>query len=169
MRNNKTLNIVRGGLFTALGLVFMYLAVLLPISSLFFAAVASVIIPICILVSGVRYSFLVYAATALLGIFLPGSKTMIISYILFFGLYGIAKYYIERLRSIPFEILLKMIFFNAALFSSFYIFKLLFLKLPSYKLSAELIFMGLQLIFLLYDYALTVFIYMANKYFNKSA
>lgn len=168
MKINKTLNVIRGGLFTALGLVFMYLAFLVPINSLFFGAAASAVIPICIMVSDARYGLLVYIATAILSLLLLGLRSVTISYILFFGLYGIVKYYIERLRKVPYEILLKLIFFNAALALSFYLYKLLFLNVPSYRFPVELILIGLQLMFLIYDYALTIFIYMVNKYFDKT-
>lgn len=169
MKISRTLNIIRGGLFTALGLVFMYIAFLIPINSLFFGAAASAVIPICIMVSGTRYGLLVYISTALLSILLLGLRTITISYIIFFGLYGIIKYYIERLRRVSYEILLKLIFFNAALTLSFYLYRLLFLNIPSYKFPVWLILAALQFVFLIYDYALTIFIYLADKYLNKNA
>lgn len=169
MRYNKTLNIVRGGLFTALGLLFMYFAVLIPQNSLFFAGAASAIIPICIIMSGIKYSLLVYTATSLLGIFLPGSKTAILSYIFFFGIYGILKYYIERLRKLPFEIILKLITFNVSLIASVSVYKLLFITLPPFKLSLWLLYAAAQVVFLVYDYALTLFINIIYKYLDKNA
>lgn len=169
MRNDKTLNIVRGGIFTALGLVFIYMASIFPTNKLFFLGIASAVMPICILTSGIKYGFLVYTATSILSALLPVSKGVLISYILFFGIYGIMKYYIESLKKIPYEILLKLIFFNAALSLSLFIYKLLFLSTPSFKFPVFLIFIGLQLIFLVYDYILTIFIYRVTKYLGKNA
>lgn len=169
MNNSKTLNIVRGGIFTALGLALMYIAAIAPTNRLFFAGASSIIIAASIVQIGVRWSLLVYISTAILGIFIPGPKFLIISYIFFFGIYGIIKYYIERIRKLPIELILKLVFFNAALAVAVFTYKLLFMYLPQIGYSLMLIFIGAQLVFLLYDYALTLIIHYIEKHFKKIA
>lgn len=168
MKNTKTSQVVKGGMFTALSIMFLYLAAVLPSNKLFFAGAASTIIPISILTIRISYSFLVYAAVSILGLFLPGPKFVVISYIVFFGLYGFIKYYIERLRKLPIEIILKMIFFNISLICAILVYKSLFIYIPEFNTPVKLIYAAIQPVFLIYDYALTLFIAFAEKKFLKN-
>lgn len=167
MNNSKTLNIVRGGIFTALGLALMYIASIMPTNRLFFAAASSIVIVAAIVQIGVRWSVLVFISTAILSIFIPGPKFLNISYICFFGVYGIIKYFIEGLRKLPLELLLKLAFFNAALAAGVFIYKLLFMYFPQLNYSLIFIFICAQAVFLVYDYALTLIIHSIEKYLRK--
>ena len=158
MTNSKVNYVVRGGLYTAISLILLYLAAFVPNSKLFFTAAASFIIPISIVTIGIKYSLIVYAAVSLTGLFLPVSKGIVLVYIIFFGLYGFIKHAAEKIKNLPLEIIIKLSFFNVTVFVSYIISKLFIsYKLPS-NIPWAVIIICLEIIFFIYDYILTLFI-----------
>lgn len=158
MTNSKVNHITHGGLYTAISLILLYLAAFVPNSRLFFTSAASLVIPVSIVTIGIKDSFIVYAAVSLIGMFLPISKGIIAVYIIFFGLYGFIKHAAEKIKNLPFEIIIKLCFFNSAAFASYVISKLFIsYKLPSGIFLAAIV-IGMNIVFLIYDYVLTLFI-----------
>ncbi|MBC2581547.1 hypothetical protein [Clostridium sp. DJ247] len=166
-RINKTSYIAKGGLLTALGVIFVYLSTLLPVNKLYLLAMASSIIPLSVITTNIQTSVVVYAATALLSLLVCGIKIPVILYAVFFGIYGIVKYYIEKLNKIYIEILLKLMFFNLILLILTYIYKVLFTVIPAVPLPIYLLVIFAEIVFLIYDYVLTLFISRVNNYFSK--
>jgi hypothetical protein len=156
----KSNNIAKGGIFAALSLILLYFSSIFPTNRLFILGIASAIIPISIIMTGIKNTIVVYSAISILGLFIIPSKLIIISYILIFGSYGFMKYYIERLRSIILEIILKLLYFNinSAIIISIYN---SVLKVPN--INMYLLIISLQFCFIVYDYTLTAFISYANK------
>ena len=160
---NKSTNIARGGLFTALGVLFIYLSTVIPTSRLYVLGLASCIVPMSIMMTNVKNGFIVYAATSLLSLLIVGFKGNVIAYIIFFGLYGFVKLYVERLRNMTYEIILKLLFFNLAL-GIIYIFATLFFpSLIKINISIYMALVMVQFIFIVFDYALTLFIAYVNR------
>lgn len=157
----KSNNIAKGGIFAALSLILLYMSSVFPTNRLFILGVASCIIPLSILLTGVKNTVVVYSAVCLLSLFLIPSKLISIAYILIFGSYGFVKYFVEKLRSIPIEFLLKFLYFNISSALIIFIYKLLLLKIPNINIYLLILFMEFG--FLVYDYALTIFIVYANK------
>lgn len=155
-------SITRGGIYTAVSVILVYLSSVLPTSKLTILTAASAIIPLSILTIKVKNTIVVYAATSLLCLVL-GLRAAALAYILFFGLYGIVKYYIERLRNLPIEILLKLIFFNISFAAVFLLAKVFFSNIINIKTSIYFIIVALQIVFLIYDYALTIIISYIRK------
>lgn len=121
----KSSNIAKGGVFTAISFLLIYLSTILPVNKLSLLATASAIIPIAIISTNAKNGFLVYLSTSILCSIVVGiSRISVIFYIVFFGLYGIIKYYIERLNKLYIEIILKFAFFNICLIVLLYIYKL---------------------------------------------
>ncbi|WP_411682556.1 hypothetical protein [Clostridium thailandense] len=166
-RNKKTSYIAKGGLFIALGVILVYLSSVVPINKLYLLGIASTIIPLSVITTNIQNALTVYFATSILSLFISASKVTAISYILFFGLYGIAKYYIEKIRKLYVEIILKFCFFNIVIFISFYIYKTFFLGFISINMPIHLLIIASEIAFLIYDYALTLIINHANNYFIK--
>lgn len=161
----KAKDLTLGGILIAISLVILYSSSILPISTLSILTLASCIIPICIIRSCVKTGFLVYIGTTTLGFFIIPIN-IIVYYGLFFGVYGIIKYYIEKLRKLPLEIILKLIVFNI-LFVAIFIFANLFLGNIIINIPLWLLWIIAQPVFLLFDYALTLIIsYYLNR-FNK--
>lgn len=157
----KSNNIAKGGIFAALSLILLYLSSVFPTNKLFILGIASCIIPLSIMLTGVKNTLVVYAAVSLLSLFIIPSKLISIAYILIFGSYGIVKYFIEKLRSIPLEFILKLLYFNISSAIIVFIYKLVIVKIPN--INIYLLIFALQFAFIIYDYALTAFIAYANK------
>jgi len=154
---SKASNIAKGGLFTALTIVFLYISSIIPTSRLFFMALAASMVPISIISTNVKNSVVVYGAASLLSLLLSLRGTAIM-YIVFFGLYGFVKYYVERLRKIALEIVLKLLFFNTCVYLIYLIYKIFTFGLPVINIPLYYVIAALQVGFIIYDYAMTVLI-----------
>jgi len=159
----KAKDLTLGGILIALSLLILYSSSILPISTLTILTLASCLIPICIIRSSVKTGFLVYIGTTTLGFFIIPIN-IIIYYGLFFGIYGIIKYYIEKLQKLPIEIILKFIMFNIILIIILTVIKL-FLGNIVINIPLWLLWLIAQPVFLVFDYALTLIIsYYLNRF-----
>lgn len=165
---DKTKKLTRSSFYTALSVLLIYLSTIMPVGRLYILAVACCIIPLSILTTDIKYSVLVYTASSILSILLLGIKINVLSYIIFFGIYGFIKLYIEKLRKLYLEIFLKLVFYNASLFIIFIIYKTLFISSSTTKLPIYLIVLISEPIFLLCDYVITLFIDYMNRHFIKN-
>jgi hypothetical protein len=162
-KNNKANYIAKGGIFAALSIILIYLSTIITINKLFMLGLASCIIPLSILMTNVKNTFIVYIAVSLLSLFLVPSKGIVITYILIFGLYGFVKYFLERSRNVPIEILLKLLFFNIMILLTYTLYASLFTEVITINLPIYALIAMLQVMFIVYDFTLTVFINYANK------
>lgn len=167
MANTKTSNLTKGGIYTALSLLFIYLSNILPTNKFFILIIVSCIIPISILTTSLKNSITIYIATSLLSLLLLGIKLNVLSYIIFFGSYGFIKYYIERMNKLPLEILLKLVFTNICAVIIYFLYTLLFIDVMNLKFPIYIFVIALEIIFLFYDYALTLFISHVSKHYLK--
>ena len=159
----KSSKLAIGGISVALSLVILYLTNIIPINTLAILTIVSSIIPITIIKTDIKTAIMVYIITSICSfMFLP--ITYSIMYIAIFGIYGIIKCFIERLHNTSLEILLKLVFFNIIL-------AIVYFALPSIlgniKISILLMFIGANIAFLVYDYALTIVITYFFAKFNK--
>ena len=159
----KSKSIAESGLFVALTLAILYLAAYLPVSTITILTAVSCIIPIAMIRNDIKYSFLIYIASSILSFLLIPIKISL-SYILFFGLYGIIKHYIEKINNLYVEIPLKLLSFNIILFSSYFVLNSLIINISNINIPLWSLFLAAQIVFLIYDYALTLIITM---YINK--
>jgi hypothetical protein len=163
---SKTNALVDGGLFTALSVIFIYLSNIIPLNRLYLLGIASCFIPISILVIGIKKSILVYVSTSLICFMIINNKLNLIAYILFFGLYGIEKYYIEKINYIIFEYILKILIFNISLFIIYgllYYFKIM----PDFRQNLYVIVVFAEVVFILFDYVMTLFIHFISIKFKR--
>lgn len=159
----KAKDLTLGSILIALTLVILYSTSILPISTLTILTLSSCLIPICIIRSSVKTGFLVYIGSTALGIFIIPIN-IIIYYGLFFGIYGIIKYYIERIRKLPLEIILKLVIFNIIFIIILTIIKMLLGSVLT-TLPLWLLWILAQPVFLIFDYALTLIIgYYLNRF-----
>ena len=164
---NKSLSMAKGGIITALGVILIYLSSIVPTSKLYLLSIASALIPFSIITLNIKSALLIYAATSILSLLLRGITGTVIIYIVFLGLYGFVKYYVERLRKTFIEIILKLFYFNLSILLIFTIYKFVLFSTPTIKLPLYAVLIIMQLIFIIYDYALTAFIAYINKNFIK--
>jgi hypothetical protein len=154
--------LARGGLYTALSVILMYFSIILPTNKLSILTLVSAVIPLSIITTNLKNSILVYVASSIIALIL-GFKGTALAYLLFFGLYGIIKYYIERIRKLLFEIILKLAFFNLSMLILYFISKTFLNSLLITKLPIYFVIIAVQIAFILYDYALTTIIAFINK------
>lgn len=152
----KAKEITLSGILTGLTIVILYLNLLLPISTISILTLASLLIPIALIRGSMKSAILVYVSSSIIGLFILPLNIMIL-YILFFGIYGIVKFYIEKINKLPLEIFIKLIFFNIILLLSFFVFKA-FIPIEITKLPIEIFLIIAEIVFLVYDYALTLLI-----------
>lgn len=163
----KSKYIAESGVLIALTLVILFSTSILTISTLSILTVASCLIPIAIIRTSIKNAILVYIASSILSFILIPATNIAIYYTLFFGIYGIIKHIIEKVRNLPLEILFKLISFNVLLGITYLITKS-FLSFVYPDISLWLLWLAAQVVFLIYDYALTMAISFFINRFNNN-
>jgi hypothetical protein len=166
MKGNSldTKKIALNGILGALAVICLLLATVLPTNRLSFYALSSFFIAVSIIESGVRAGWIFYLASSLLALIIVPEKLGIIPYVIFFGLYGLVKYYIEKLDKIIIEYILKFVYFNISAGIAVLTISSLFGIEMSVKLPWWLLIIALEIVFLIYDFVYTLFI---NYYREK--
>ncbi len=144
------------GVLTALGVVILYLAALAPSGRQGLTAVSGLMTAAAVISSGFSSGAFCYITTGLLGLILSPDKGLAALYLLFFGIYPLVKYLVERLRNQPLEWVLKLVFFNLALSVSYFFFRQSLLG----SLSVEgpilwVFYLVANLVFVVYDLGLS--------------
>ncbi len=164
-----------GGMATALSVVFMLLTVFDTLS-ISVAAMAGVIIMLCVIELSRGWAFGVWAATSIIGFLVVPNKEGILLYVAFFGYYPIIKGIIEsKIKNRILEYTIKLIIYNAAVLAAEYIvFKVMNIPLTEFLDVKEgtwlaqyimpILFVVLNLVFFLLDYFYTAF---ATAYINR--
>lgn len=164
--NSKAKNISTGGILVALTIIVLYLSLIIRINTLALLTLSSIFVPIAIIRSNLKTGVFVYIASSIIALFLIPIDTSIL-YILYFGNFGIIKFFIEKLNNKPFEIILKLAFSNIIFFIIYMFFKHAILN---FTLAFPLwIFVILAQVFIsLYDFAITLLItYYFRRFHNR--
>ena len=166
MKNTQKLAV--SGLLTALSTVIVILSNIIPIGMFTFPAVAGIIIYILSIAAGQKYAWMSFIVTSLISFALCTEKEAAVCFILFLGFYPMVKEHIEKLRIRVIAYILKLLLFNACGVAIYFILIFVFsvpadtfeffdINLPAVLLAI------LNAVFLIYDYALTVF----NRVYRK--
>ena len=168
MANKKTFKIALGGICLAFTVFFMFGASIVPGVELTLDALSSLFIAVMIIETGIKGGIGLYVAAILLGLLIVPNKLGILPYVCLFGLYGILKYYIEKIKHPAGQVALKIIFFAAILSVGILGFKELLLgdiKLPNLP-EGVLIAAGVVFL-LLYDVIYTLLIRIYRERFKR--
>lgn len=154
---SKVKRITLSGILLAFTVICVFLLSILPTSKLSLYAVSSLFIAVVIIEYGAKAGWIFYVASSILSVVLV-PRIEVIPFIVFFGVYGLIKLYIEKVHSRVIEYILKMIYFNICL-----VLGLIFLKeiiMEGVKLTAPVYIVAalLEVIFIVYDYVYTLFI-----------
>ena len=147
-----------GAIITVLSLLILLLTSILVTSKVFLVCLASFLISILIIETKVNTAVISYVSTVILSVILVPNKLIVAPYVLFFGYYGITKYYIEKINKLSIEYILKLLNFNIYVFLNYKLLTVFIkdnIKLP---LTTGIIIIGLQVFFLVYDYVFSLFI-----------
>lgn len=141
---------------SALSAVLLYFASILPTGRLALIAIAGLLPAVAVVnygLSGGVYCFVVSGALALL--VLP-VKAPAIVYAVFFGNYPIIKSLIERIRKLPLEWLLKLVWMNAVLTLLYFVLTEVFLELaPGGSAYTLIVYTVCNIAFIIYDIGFT--------------
>lgn len=150
---NKTRALALCSVFSALGVIILYMGALVEVLDLSMAVVASLLVIIAVIELGGMYPWLIYAVTSALSLLLLPNKFAAIVYFAFAGFYPILKEKIERIKGLV-CLALKLGVFNLCLLAMFGVAKALTLPLV-FEFSVWIIVISLNLVFVFYDFALT--------------
>ncbi|ONI39864.1 hypothetical protein AN396_07385 [Candidatus Epulonipiscium fishelsonii] len=161
----RTKDLALGGILTALTVIILYVSTFMPTSTLTLYGIASIITIIAYIRGSLKVGILVYVSSSILcSMFLP--PQIYLMYILFFGHYGILKGLIEGLNRIILEWVLKLLVFNACVFLGAFLFKVI-LSINVFEQGFIFQLVIGQVVFVVYDYALTLGIDGYYKYFSR--
>ena len=150
------------GILAALTVMTLFLATTMPTSRLSLYALSSFFVSIIIIEFGVKAGWVFYISSLLLALIVVQNKVGLIPYGLFFGVYGVAKFYIEKADNIILEYILKIVYFNIFIIVSVLLIKEFFLDSVRVDFSWWIVILGAEAIFVIYDYVYTRFI----QYYN---
>lgn len=143
-------------MMTALSLLILWVSCLIPSGKQGMVAVAGLAAAAATITDGAGAGLLCYAGTGLLGLLLLPDKANALLYGIFFGLYPIVKYEIERLRRFWPELLLKLLFFNGVLSVCWFLLRWILLADALLSgVAAWLAYLLGNAVFLLYDFGFT--------------
>jgi len=156
--------IALGGILGALAVICLFFATVLPTGRLSLYSLSSFFVAVIIIEAGTGAGWIFYAATGILSLILLPDKTGVLPYVIFFGLYGIIKYYIEKLNRLIPEYILKFAYFNICFFTALYAFKSLFLVDMGIDFPWWILVIIFEVVFFVYDFVYTLFIdYFKNR------
>lgn len=158
MNNNKRVkSITLSGILLAFTVICVFLAASLPTSKLSLYAISSLFIAVIIIEFGTKAGWAFYLASGILSVVLV-PRLEVIPFVVFFGLYGLIKLYIEKLHSRIIEYILKLIYFNICLALGLIFLKELIMDGVNLTVSIYIVAALLEVVFLVYDYVYTLFI-----------
>ncbi|MBR6709155.1 MAG: hypothetical protein IKL84_05700 [Clostridia bacterium] len=149
-----TRRLTAGALFTALGVILLWLGAVVEVLDLSLAAIASLLTVIGVIEFGGAFPWLVWGATSLLSLLLLPVKFPALLYALFAGIYPMIKASCEKLRPL-FAWPVKLSAFNTALLALIVLANFV-LGLPDTGLAFTIpVFALANATFVLYDVALS--------------
>lgn len=164
-----------GGIISSLSLITMLLGGIIPGLEYTIPAFAGMMLIIIVIEISLRWAFLTYIGVAMLTFFIVPNKESGLLFITFLGYYPVLKSVIEtRLKRMQLQWVVKLLVFNAALVV-YYKLVMWFVAAPELSESVEelgkyaLYILGAlaNVVFLLYDVALTRIISVYLKWFRK--
>ncbi len=157
----------------ALTVIFLYAAAALSTGKIAALGLASLLCGICVSRFGVRYGVALYVGASILALLLLPNKMFALLYVLLAGYYPIVKLYIEKLRRIWAEWIVKILFFNAVIIVLYIIVKLFFMPVLTSTLALLVLrYLGpalliLQVVFIVYDWILSYMIGYYDQFIRR--
>ena len=143
-------------MFSALGVVILYLGSLIDVLDIAMAALTSFFVIFAVIEYGGSAPWCIYGVTGILSLILLPNKFPAIMYVLFFGFYPIVKERAERKMSKLVRWSIKEIVFNVCLVILIIVFNILLsLELADVLIFEAVFFILANGVFVIYDIALT--------------
>ena len=153
-------------MFAAMSLLFLYLASVLPTMRVAMYFLSSVFVMGLVLEEEIGLAFLMFAAVSLLSLLLMPNILRVVPYVLFFGHYGIGKYFIEtNIKDKVVRYIGKLLYFNVAVALIYFLARKIFVQdLLDTGIAVWLLIVLAEVAFVVYDY---VFTKVASYYFSN--
>lgn len=110
-----------GGITAALSVVLMFTTGIIPVLTYAIPLACGVLLVVLVIEIGSKFAFSVYAAVALLSIFLVADKESAVMYAMFFGYYPIVKAFFEKHFKGTVCWIFKFLLFNAAVIAAYFL------------------------------------------------
>ena len=156
-------------MFASMSLLFLYLASVLPTMRIAMYFLSSVFVMGLIVEEEIGLALLMFGAVSVLSLLLMPNILRVVPYVLFFGHYGIGRYYIQtRIKSKVGGFVLKLLYFNAALVLIYLLARQIINEdIFQHELFRNMFWLAIvlaQIAFVLYDYVYTKIV---TFYFNN--
>lgn len=148
---NKSKKIAVAAVMTAVTVVMMYLASILPTGRLGYLGIASLLGVAAVIESGISGGAMVYAASCILGILLAPSKDVVLIYALFFGYYPLLKSVAENQKKRILGWIIKLAAVNAALTILIFAFREMFFNISGLDYAVPIVYAVINAVFVLFD------------------
>jgi hypothetical protein len=155
------------GIMLALVTVALFAATTLPTSRLSLYSLSSFLVSIIIIEFGVKSGWIFFIASSILTLIIIPDKLGLLPYVFFFGIYGIVKFYIEKLNNLIIEYFVKIVFFNICMLSGLFLIKEFLFSNIEIKFPIWAIIVAFEIVFIIYDYVYTLFIHYYNEKLKK--
>ena len=166
--NNKTRAITLSALFSALSVIFLYIASVWPTGRFGLTAFSSLFVAAAVCDAGIIPAVYVFIVSSALGIILLPDKSAPLLFILFFGYYPVVKYLIERIKNIALQWGLKILVFNIALTVLWFLLRSLIIG-GGFDAPAILVYIGGNVVFAVFDYGYSKVIWFYTERVSKKA
>lgn len=171
-----------GGIIAALCLMLMFMTAVFPLLSMTMPLFAGMLITVVAVEVNCSWAFVTYAVVAVLAFFVTPDKTAWLLFTFIFGYYPVAKLYFEKIKIKLLDWLCRLVVFNASVIVIAYLLMSIFGTVELFEetleffdewgLSHEWIIPALfvvgNLIFLFYDYTLTLVTACYIKWFRPT-
>ncbi len=144
-------------MFSAFSLLLLYPVWLLPDLQIIFYYASSIFVIGIMMEERAGAAVISAAAVSLIGFLVLPDKTMILPYVFFFAHYGIGKYIIENRQKGGAAVILKLIYFNAAMALLYFVAPARLFGLLPFDLPLAAFIVVMEAIFLAYDFLFSAF------------
>lgn len=153
-------------MFASMSLLFLYLASVLPTMRIAMYFLSSVFVMGLVLEEEIGLAFLMFVAVSLLSLLLMPNIARVIPYVLFFGHYGIGKFYIERgIKDKVVRYIIKLLYYNVALTLMYFLARgVLDTDVLNLGIAVWLVIVLAEVAFVIYDFLFTK---VTAYYFNN--
>ena len=155
VKNGKVKQLTVCAVLSALGVVFLSIGPIIDVLDASLAVLASLVCIVAVIEYGKAAPWLVFSVTASLSLILIPTNSAALMYLLFFGYYPIIKERLERLPRVL-SWVIKELIFNTAMVLCIVLIKMLFMPTVEVTvLNYAILVVLCEVIFVLYDIALT--------------
>ena len=162
MKNRLSFKVSLGGIVTAVCLLLMFMTGIMPLLSYTLPAVAGVLMVVVVIEINRKWAIVNYISVGLLSLLITPDKEAVILFIFFLGYYPILKSFVEKIKSIVLEWIVKIVIFNIAIISAYYIIinvvgitDLIDEFTALGEFAVPIMLAGVTVVFVIYDIALT--------------